>query len=76
MKSIVIDMKQKKSDLEFLNYYNRNEHMHTIALFINALGNTRNQLGKTEEDFYNFDLLSDTMGELWDEIETIENEME
>lgn len=69
MNSIKLDMTMKKCDKKFLDYYGQDEHIKIMAMFICALGNTRNQLQKNEHEMENYDLLSETMSEFWDEID-------
>lgn len=69
MNSIKLDMTMKQCDKKFLGYYSKDERIKIMAMFICALGNTRNQLQKDEHEMENYDLLSETMSEFWDEID-------
>lgn len=75
MNSIKLNMNLKKCDKNFLEYYSKDKRISIMAMFICALGNTRNELPKDEHEMENYDLLSETMSEFWDEIDAW-NEME
>lgn len=69
MNSIKLNMNVSKGDKKFLDYYSKDERISIMAMFICALSNTRNQLPKDENEMENYELLSDTMSEFWDEID-------